>query len=343
MKYISLFLNKILVGHSAWRHLLFFTFFFCFYMIGAVNEFVSGSIGLNKLCSHFLQFSIYMLEFYLVYISYWVAARQNNLLVMILAFLGIPLITSILSADVWNVYLQPSISFLNYYPFSVFYFFMVVSIKFAKDKYVENLKVLERREQQKEMEINFLKSQISPHFLFNTLNNLYGHAVKKSDELPEMMIKLSELLRYSIYEANKTFVPLQDELDYIKNYISLEKMRVSKEIDINIEIPECSNPSLQIAPLILINFIENAFKHSRNVILKQSFIYGRIEVINNCLKLHIKNTYNTETENTDFLKKESGLGHKNTIKRLDLVYGKNYQMYIDKKEGIFDLSLTIYL
>lgn len=343
MNYINSFLKKILTGHSAWRHLLFFTIYFCFYMIGALSELANGSIGYEKLGSHLLQFVIYMIEFYMVYVSYVVAKKKNDLLVLILAFTGIPLLTSILCTNVWNKYLEEPTTFLNYYPFCVFFFVMIVSIKFAKDTYVSNLKDLERREQQKEMEINFLKSQISPHFLFNTLNNLYGNAVKKSDELPEMMIKLSELLRYSIYEANKSYVPIQDEIDYIRNYISLEKMRLSKDIDINISIPENLNQELQIAPLILINFFENAFKHSRGVLTGRSFINGQIDVVGNQLILTIQNAYNELQQNVDFLKRESGLGQENTLKRLDLVYGKSYQLYINKSDGIFNLKLIIKL
>jgi len=132
-------------------------------------------------------------------------------------------------------------------------------ITLKKHKTLEN-KFLQTQLVLKEEELKFLKMQIHPHFLFNTLNTLYGFALKKADETPEMILKLSNLLDYILYQINKPFVSLKDEIAHIEDYISLEKMRFhnSLKIDLNTKNVECN---LKIAPMLLMPFVENAFKH----------------------------------------------------------------------------------
>ena len=127
------------------------------------------------------------------------------------------------------------------------------TIKIARDSF-------SRRQHEKEAELKLLKAQLNPHFLFNTLNNLYGLSVLKSDKLPGLMLKLSELLRYSLYETKETLVPLEKEIQYLENYISLEKIRL--EDTTTIQFTQSGNfVSQEIAPMLFIVFVENAFKH----------------------------------------------------------------------------------
>ncbi|NOR27182.1 MAG: histidine kinase, partial [Lutibacter sp.] len=156
-------------------------------------------------------------------------------------------------------------------PFIVFgvYFvvLIVVSLSLIKHNYNsivnnENLKnkILETQLQIKDQELRFLKMQIHPHFLFNSLNTIYGFALKKKDEAPEMILKLSNLLDYILYQIEKPQVFLKDEINHILDYVSLEKMRFHDTLEVK-TIIDVSNNTIQIAPMLLIPFVENAFKH----------------------------------------------------------------------------------
>ncbi|MEP6749876.1 MAG: histidine kinase, partial [Bacteroidota bacterium] len=116
---------------------------------------------------------------------------------------------------------------------------------------------------QMQSELNLLQSQLSPHFLFNTLNNIYGIAIAHHERVPDLLLKLSDLLRYTVYEAKNPFVPLADELAYINNYIDFEKIRISDRLVLQKDIDNTTNNNLLIAPMLLIVFVENAFKHAK--------------------------------------------------------------------------------
>jgi len=120
--------------------------------------------------------------------------------------------------------------------------------------------------EQKESEFNLLQSQLSPHFLFNVMNNLYGISITEPGRMSPLLLKLSGLLRYSVYGGKKTFVPLNEELDYIQSYIEFEQLRMSDRLNLVADIESVSDPAIQIAPQVLIVFLENAFKHAKNTL-----------------------------------------------------------------------------
>jgi hypothetical protein len=141
-------------------------------------------------------------------------------------------------------------------------FLFVTACKYFKDGYITQQFEAERQQQQLMAEVNNLKSQIAPHFLFNTLNNLYGLAVGKSDKLPHLMLRLSNLLRHSLYETQKPLVPINDEMAVLKSYIELESVRLEDDLKLRLKDSVPADSNYQIAPLILIVFMENAFKHA---------------------------------------------------------------------------------
>ena len=191
----------------------------------------------------------------------------------------------------------------------------------------------------KENELRHLKAQLNPHFLFNTLNNLYGLSVAESKKLPDLMLKLSELLRYSLYDTTQHYVELQKELNYISNYIELERIRLSDKTDITLEIT--GDPTEHyIAPLMLIVFIENSFKHFSVARDQQAFVHISIEQKDDVLHLRTRNSVDPAYIPQ---KNESkgGLGLKNVRKRLDLIYPRNYTLMIRKEEAYFETDLTI--
>lgn len=188
-------------------------------------------------------------------------------------------------------------------------------------------------------ELQLLQSQLSPHFLFNTLNNLYGLSIVKDDKLPNLLLKLSELLRYSVYQSSDTFVPLNDELDYIKNYIEFEKIRLDDRLRLNVNLEESGSAS--IAPMLLIVFIENAFKHSKNTAAKFISIDIELKLWENNILFSISNTYDKDNSLHNSLNKNSGLGLGNAKRRLELLYPNLYDLRIEDNDNIYKVMLQL--
>ncbi|WP_282136163.1 sensor histidine kinase [Seonamhaeicola maritimus] len=194
-------------------------------------------------------------------------------------------------------------------------------------------KILEAQLKLKEQELNYLKMQIHPHFLFNTLNTMYGFALKKANETPEMILKLSNLLDYLLYKLDKPFVLLTEDINHIKDYVELEKMRFNKTLNIDFTTRNISE-NVKIGPMLLLPFIENSFKHGtlKNGILK---IVSTIRCEENKIHFDIENTCAEEEE------LKNGIGLTNIKKRLDLLYKDNYSLKIESKNGIFKVNLSL--
>jgi hypothetical protein len=185
-------------------------------------------------------------------------------------------------------------------------------------------------------EVSYLKAQINPHFLFNTLNSLYALTLQKSNEAPIAVLKLSGIMRYVVTESNREYVPLEKELNYIKDYIALQKLRLDPNVSLVFEID--GEPfGKAIAPLLLIPFIENAFKYGINPD-SESFIHIYILIDNQTLKMSVKNP-KAASEIDEELKTEEGL--KNTQRRLDLMYSGKYTLEVSENEKLYSVTLTI--
>lgn len=208
-------------------------------------------------------------------------------------------------------------------------------ITLSKNKELQN-KILETQLQLKEQELHYLKMQIHPHFLFNTLNTIYGFALKQSVQTPDIILKLSNLLDYILYQVNKPRVSLKEEVLHIKEYIELEKIRFKdtlKVIFLSDEIDE----NIQIAPMLLIPFVENAFKHGS---LVDGFLQIEIKVKldNDQLYFSIRNTFLNDDEKENG---NGGIGLENIRKRLDLNFKGKYNLMIEEKDKWFLAELTI--
>lgn len=192
----------------------------------------------------------------------------------------------------------------------------------------------------KEAELKLLKAQIHPHFLFNTLNNLYGLTLEKSNEAPDLVLRLSDILDYILYRCNEPSVFLTDELKNLKNYIEIEKIRYSEKLEMDVDF-EAETGNHKIAPLILLPFIENAFKHGVSNFPGVAFVQTRLKLVDNTLVFKIKNTKNPVPKaNNDYSK---GIGLNNARKRLDLIYPERYILKIDDKEETYSVNLTLEL
>ncbi|MFY0593101.1 sensor histidine kinase [Roseivirga sp.] len=201
---------------------------------------------------------------------------------------------------------------------------------------IENLS-LEKRLAEKEaaiksQELSLLKNQLHPHFLFNSLNTIYSLALSKSKETPETVLKLSDLLDYTLYQVNQPMVEIKKELDYIRDYIDLEKTRFDDSLQITFE-KHLDRDDLKMAPMLLMPFIENAFKHGK-VLHQDQVIAIKLEVSNDQLEFNIRNSYDGKALN-------KGIGLQNIQERLKMLYPNRHALRIEQKEHIFEINLQI--
>ncbi len=211
------------------------------------------------------------------------------------------------------------------------------SIRVTEQWYSDDKKRKETENQKLIAELSFLKSQINPHFFFNTLNSIYSLAIRKSDKTPEALIKLSELMRFLIYDSEKEFVPLKRELDYIKNYVELQKLRLMTNVSVEYQI-EGNYQDQEVEPLLLLPFIENAFKHGIDSV-KKCHISILVRICDSTLTLVVENPV---VKNVKTLQVNSGgLGLVNSRKRLDLLYGPNHQLNITQNNGFYRIELQL--
>lgn len=192
---------------------------------------------------------------------------------------------------------------------------------------------------QNEAELRFLKAQINPHFLFNTLNNIYALAVTGSEKTPNMILKLSELLRYVIYSGREKKVPLTRELEHIEKFIELFQMKSENPLNIVMEI--IGQPdNLTIEPMILIPIVENCFKHTNFDSSEDAFVKIIAEVHNMELRFSTLNSKDIYDQQKD---KTGGVGLENIKKRLELIYSGEFTMNISNQASLFKLELKILL
>ncbi len=224
--------------------------------------------------------------------------------------------------------------YVNFFGILVLAMLFASTVKIARDSFT-------RRQYEREAELKLLKAQLNPHFLFNTLNNLYGLSVIKSDKLPNLMLKLSDLLRYSLYDTKETYVPLEKEIQYLENYMSLEKIRL--EDTTKIQLMKTGNfSSKRIAPMLLIVFVENAFKHLNTADDMKGEVSVTIRENENGLFFRCSNTFlEDRTASNELEKGRSGIGLLNAEKRLSLIYPEKYQLKTTIRQHTYQIDLNL--
>ncbi|HMP98938.1 MAG TPA: histidine kinase [Cyclobacteriaceae bacterium] len=200
----------------------------------------------------------------------------------------------------------------------------------AKKKEIENERLM--------AELNFLKAQINPHFLFNTLNNLYYLAYSKSENTTEVIDKLSKMMRYMIYDSNHSTVLLSKEIEYMQNYISLEQLRLNNEVPINFKVEGDVN-QLKIVPLILITFLENAFKHGVTSKSNKSWINVHLKLEGKRCTFIVDNS--KQPLPADSKEGKSGIGLQNVQRRLELSYPGKYSLQVIDAEDNYQVELKM--
>ncbi|TDH18479.1 histidine kinase [Segetibacter sp. 3557_3] len=196
----------------------------------------------------------------------------------------------------------------------------------------------EKQSENLKTELSFLRSQISPHFLFNVLNNIVALVRIKSEELEPTIMKLSSLMQYMLYETDEERGLLKTEAEYLRNYIDLQKQRFGSELTVNIRY-DVKEDWHTIEPMLLIPFVENAFKHGTGL-LQYPEIHIELSVVNNQLSFTVKNKYE---ESISIKDKTSGIGLANVKRRLELLYPDRHRLTIDNRNGWFLVHLNINL
>lgn len=230
-------------------------------------------------------------------------------------------------------------SFYLAIPF-VFLWAMSTLFRFASDKVKTDQLLKEKENENLKTELSFLRSQVSPHFLFNVLNNMVALARLKSDRLEPSLIKLSGLMRYMLYESDEEKVPLSKEIEYVTSYIDLQRLRFGKEMVIHVDLEGAQGAYHLIEPMLLIPFIENAFKHGAGLI-ENPEIDISLKLVGDDLEFIVKNKFNGESK--EIKDKTSGIGLANVMRRLNLLYDKRHSLAIHKDNGWFIVTLQLNL
>lgn len=197
--------------------------------------------------------------------------------------------------------------------------------------------ILRLKKEKTQAELMHLKSQVNPHFFFNTLNNLYGLVEQDTVKAQQLILKLSDMMRYSIYEGQKDWVTLADEITYLENYMVLHRMRYHKEIAIRFDI-EIEDRSITIMPLLFIIMVENAFKHGVEKLRKDAFVHIRLKATKKLVDFEIENNVDPEEKQSS-----GGIGLTNLKQRLALVYLNKHELNISSQADLYKVRLRLSL
>ncbi|HEU4551580.1 MAG TPA: histidine kinase [Chitinophaga sp.] len=331
-------------------HILFWGLFFVFpYMLRPVMDDEAGphrlidDRGFHYL--HLLNNLMRMLLFYAnaflfipkliyrkKYIGYMLVLMAALCIMLAWDHLFFTLLISGLTYKTWNFFV---------FNLPVFIFIIVASAAFRmiRDRMEARQRAKEQETEHLRTELAFLRSQVSPHFMFNVLNNMVALARKKSDVLEPSLIRLSSLLRYMLYETHADKVLLEKEIEYLESYIELQRQRFGKKVKIAACIQQ-RDYGYTIEPMLLIPFVENAFKHGTGLI-PDAQISVHLTVQAGSLEFSVSNRYNDRAQEPK--DKTAGIGLANVRRRLNLSYGNNHTLTIDKKDGVFTILLHLNL
>jgi len=222
------------------------------------------------------------------------------------------------------------------------YLFLTVAFKFSIDWYEENKTLQEVKVEKLQAEVNYLRSQVNPHFLFNALNNLYALTLRKSDQAPEIVLKLSELMEYMLYESDETFVPLEKEIRYLRNYLELERIRQGNQADIRLTV-EGDMDRYVIPPFLILPLVENAFKHGVSRAVRNAYLHVDVRIGGVETGYGDGIVVTIENNKLDFREEDrlGGIGLVNVRKRLELLYPGRHRLTIANETELFRITLEL--
>ncbi|MDX2001418.1 MAG: histidine kinase [Chitinophagales bacterium] len=301
---------------------------------------------IDSFLSIFLVSMVYMLVVYINILFLIPRYLQQQKILLYAVFLVLTILLTVPLHFLANVYLKGEIdsatamgelllSFTNV----VVMLGLTTALKFAKQWFWGQQEKQELEKQRLQAELQFLRSQINPHFLFNTLNNLYALTLKKSDHAPEMVLKLSEMMRYFLYTSNEKTVPLEMEIASLNNYIDLEKLRQLHSTTITTHMPQQVN-GISVAPLLFIPFLENSFKHGINNTIEGGWIDIHLSLEGSQLTYIVANSKPSKPINGK-THTAGGIGLANVKRRLDLLYPNKYALSVTDEDNIYRTKLKI--
>ncbi len=337
--------RRIILHLSFWlSYLLYHTFLFGYMKQDFLHPFKWElyDLPLKILASYFVAY--FLIPRYLFTKKIWLFLATLAITLLIASFLQ-----RLFHSEIIGRFIEPEQTYFTLYPRTALVFKTVISIypivvvvaliKVLKHWYQEDRKHQNLQKEKVEAELKFLKSQIKPHFLFNTLNSLYALTLKKSTQASEVVLKISQLLNYLLYESNKKMVPLEKEIELIETYISLEKIRIGDRLNLTYRV-QGDPTSLNVPPLLILPLIENSFKHGANNLLEEVWVDIDITIKDSFLYLKVQNSKDPLT----LTKEEShdGIGLQNLKRRLELIYGeKNYYIKCLDKGDSYSVELKI--
>ncbi len=342
---------------------LFQGFLYSFATTSSTGEYLKGLPGsvansfIFLLVHIFLSYSLmyFVIPRFLIKQRYWLASFWVLLLFLVTALLSLVLSVWVVPALRNCFFSAEEISeFRSFQRASVNIFLGLLAglrggitiggiasaIKLMKYWYMKEQRNLQLQKENVATQLQVLKAQVHPHFLFNTLNNIYSYAQNFSPVTPKLVMGLSDMLRYMLYECNKPLVPLSKEIKMLHDYCSLEKVRYDKHLSLQVNTPVL-NDELQIAPLLLLPFVENCFKHGASNLLEDAWVSITITTEGEQLKMKLINSKPPAKNN--YSGKTGGLGISNVKKRLQLLYEDRYDLQVTDEDEIFIVTLQLQL
>jgi len=332
-------------------HLSFWCFYLSFYLYAYTSRPRSAEISIQRLITlSALQLSFAMLVAYLNYFIFLPRFLKHQKTWKYFIEFTLPFIVLIIFRVHFQRYLIDGYTHHEHFFYSTFYIVqlafdtILITIFVGMLRFAVGWFELESKRKQMENdklanELKFLKAQINPHFLFNTLNNLYYLAYSHSANTTEVIAKLSQMMRYMIYDSNYPMVPLSKEIEYMQNYISLERLRLNNEVPIEFVV-EGSTENILVAPLIFITFLENAFKHGVSANTTGSWVKINFRVKGSEIVYTVENSKLTGNINE---KEKSGFGLQNLQRRLELSYPNRYQLKTEDMADRYFVQLNLSL
>lgn len=227
-----------------------------------------------------------------------------------------------------------------------FFLFLVINVlftvistmvlKLVKQWYKDQKMTTELRREQLQTELKFLKSQINPHFLFNSLNNLYALTLSKSDAAPEVVLRLSNILRYILYESGEGQVSIAKEMQHVNDYVAIERLRLGDAVKIDVDIDNDLTEEM-VEPMLFLTLVENAFKHSEEVLPEKRYIRIHAKGLTDGFRFLIENSFNPSKKSMEL----GGIGLVNIKKRLNLIYPNNHDLKSSTSDGVYRVDLII--
>lgn len=338
--------------HLFWKykidHLLFWTATVLFYAV--VNSNLMASAGgvyylLDILTRNGLLALICYVNIYYLFPAFFKPARYPAYFLGILA----SLFAYTLLRNGFDLYLHGYVLgnpdkqkfFANsFYNFSIAIFYLIFSLTLdlSRKWYRQQLQLQQIEMEKLTTELNYLKAQMNPHFLFNSINSIFFQIDKSNHKARESLQIFSDMLRYQLYECSADLIPIEKEISYIESYVGLQRLRREPTDLISFDVAR-AGIEFQIPPLLIIPFVENAFKHGSSTNGRLGFIHISLLLEDNCMVLDVQNSIHADVG----LKQPGGIGLKNVKRRLELLYQDKHELLIEKKEDSFLVHLKIRL